>query len=247
MFFCFINFSFFSCTASSCDFWPHCGVTGGYTQKVTPTDVNHQPKGYVNDVVNEGWADCGGSSVVNEDDEVYDDDDDDDDNYSGGRGGAIDRISESVPNLSDNRFGAIVDSCNRSLGSVLSRNVVPYHRYRSPVDSFVAAGNRDIASDKKNVIQLLTNKPPIYEKIKSSSVLFLSEREMPITRKRESRQPARLLATTSKGWDGMKSEAGGCGIGVESGRAKGKLNMLRLPIGGDDKISTMPTDTKKIR
>lgn len=243
MFFCFINFSFFSCTASSCDFWPHCGVTG-YTQKVTPTDVNHQPKGYLNDVVNEGWADCGGSSVVNEDDEVYDDDDDDDDNYCGGRGGAIDRISESVPNLSDNRFGAIVDGCKRNLGSVLSRNVVPQ---RSPDGSFVEPGNRNVASDTKNVIKLLTNKPPIYEKTKSSSVLFLSEREMPITRKRESRQPARVLTTSAQGWDGKKAEAAGSGSGVDSGRPNGKLNMLRLPIGGDAKISTMPTDAKKIR
>lgn len=246
MFFCFINFSFFSCTASSCDFWPHCGVTG-FTQNVAPTDVNHQPKGYLNDVVNEGWADCGGSSVVNEDDEVYDDDDDDDDdNYCGGRGGAIDRISESVPNLSDNRFGAIADSCNSSLGSVLSRNFVPYHRQRSPGGGFVAAGKLNISSDKKNVIQMLTNKPPIYEKAKSSSVLFLSEREMPITRKRESRQPTRLLTTSSHGWNGKKSEPVG-GSGVDVGRANGKLNMLRLPIGGDSKISTMPTDAKKIR
>lgn len=246
MFFCFINFSFFSCTASSCDFWPHCGVTG-YSQKVTPTDVNHQPKGYVNDVVNEGWADGGGSSVVNEDDEVYDDDDDDDDNYCGGRGGVIDRISESVPNLSDNSFGAIVDSSNRSLGSVLSRNVVPYHRQTSPGGGFVAADNRNVASDKKNVIQLLTNKPPIYEKTKSSSVLFLSEREMPITRKRESRrQPAHFLTTSSQ-MDGKKADEVGCRTGVNSGRANGKLNMLKLPVGGDAQISTMPTDAKKIR
>lgn len=200
----------------------------------------------MNDVVNEGWADCGGRSVVNEDDEVYDDDDDDDDNYCGGRCGVIDRISESVPNLSDNNFGA-VDSSNRSLGSVLSRNNVPYHRERSPGGGFVAAGNRNVASDKKNVIQLLTNKPPIYEKTKSSSVLFLSEREMPITRKRESRRQAARLTTSSQVCDGKKAEIVGCGIGVDNGRANGKFNMLRLPIGGDAKISTMPTDTKKIR
>lgn len=237
-------FSLFSCTGSSCDFWPHCGVTG-YSQKFAP-DRNHHHN--IND------------DIVNDDDDVIDDDVidgrddfDDDDEYRGGgveRRGDGDsrkcaRMSESVPNLSDNSFGAkdIMffenDKSNKNVSTRMhSNNNMHYSPFkRKTKNSNLAANNNKPKSDKKNVIKLLTNKPPIYEKTKSNSTLFLGEREMPITRERYSK--SKYLVNLN--------EAKPNNVSSIDKATKLKVNVLMLPNNNDVKISTMPSDPGKIR
>lgn len=73
-------------------------------------------------------------------------------------------------------------------------------------------------------------KPPMYERSKSSSVLFLGEREMPITRDRYSRSPKRDKALSLD--DPSKMSKGEAPPIRDRVRNRNK-NMLRLPVNNN--------------
>lgn len=78
-------------------------------------------------------------------------------------------LSDSVPNLSDN-------------------NVGPKKQFTSHGDLAVAPENRFVARSESVDNKLLLSKPPIYEKfIRNGPLLLMEEREMPITRDRQTK------------------------------------------------------------
>lgn len=149
-------------------------------------------------------------------------------------------ISESVPNLSEYEskrdlegpygysvFRVVPPSigptarCLRQLPapSLQSVSLNPSPAMQLKVGGIYRGNNDEGIASKR--------KPPMYERSKSSSVVFMDEREMPITRDRYSRSPKRDKALSLD--DPTKMPKIGTPIGRESARVRNK-NLLRLPI-----------------
>lgn len=189
-----------SCTASSCDFWPHCGYTaaektqgnnGKYTMFV---NVNGDRD------VRRTRGVCGGGGTVSVEDahdvhvydEVGDSNDDEDEDA------LTDRISESVPNLSDYEVVRRPAAGNSNFVRSSAMRAVTMREKSVPRTT---AGGR--SGGGGGLMMMVTSKPPPFaDRSKSSSaVLLLPEREMPITRERYSRSPRRSAANKTMSFD----------------------------------------------
>lgn len=242
-----IFFIFSCCTARSCDFWPHCGHrpsarTANYSHN---NNNNHSASAVrvmssARGIGGGGGGLSGGVSGLSFVNREYEEDQvlhvyDEvcfepllvEESMSPDR-----VISESVPNLSGYES-------NRDLEEPYGYSVFcgvpppvgpPRYLRKLPAPSLQSVSlnpspSMQHGADGNGIIS--GRKPPMYERSKSSSVLFLDEREMPITRDRYSRSPRRDKAVSLD--DPSKMPRGRTPLARDRVRGRNK-NMLRLPV-----------------
>lgn len=111
-------------------------------------------------------------------------------------------LSDSVPNLSDNLN--VGSKMQENKASVFVVEAIPDNRYISNIIVNDASESTNTNRANKNTIKI-TNKPPVGEKIiinyKNNYGVSLEEREMPITRERQSKflNAARRISDGRKG------------------------------------------------